>query len=105
MENKTNELNLDDITSYMDELKKARAEQAFNLKLLDEEIKKTEIKLETILQMSGADEVIHGIYRFGYKTTTKTLFNQAEFKKDNPELFEKYKTEKTYKNFDFKING
>ncbi len=99
------EIDLDEITKYMDELKQAKAKFEFDLKQVNAEIEKTEKILESLLEQLKVDEMLHGVYRFGWKTTTKRTFDQKKFKTDNPEVYEQYKTEKQYKNFEFKINN
>ena len=100
-----NEINLDEVVQYMDELKKSKAELSFNLKQVEKEIKRIELILESFLNRLEVNEVVHGIYKFGWKTSTRTIFDQENFKKENPSLYEKFKTEKEYKSFDFKVNG
>ena len=100
-----NEIKIDDIVQYMDDLKKAKAELSFNLKQVEKEIKKNELILESFLNKLDVNEVVHGVYTFGWKYTTRTVFDQERFKKENPKLYEEFKTEKEYKSFDFKVNS
>jgi len=97
------EINLDEMTNYMDELKKAKAKTEFDLKQINAEIEKQEKILEALLEQTGVNEMTHGIYSFGWKITQRKSFDQTKFKSENPDLYEKYKIQKESKSFEFKI--
>lgn len=46
----------------------------------------------------------YGIYSFGLVEKKRTAFDQALFKEQEPEMFNKYYLTKTSEKFDFKIN-
>lgn len=99
------EINLDEITQEMSELKDAKARYKFELDNIEKEIEKKELVLVALMERMGVDEMTHGVYRWGWKNATRTAFDQKLFSTDNPELFEKYKTTKESQRFEFKINS
>lgn len=99
------ELDLDLITSEMDELKDTEARLKFELKNTQKEIEKREIKLQTLLEQAGVDSMDFGIYSFGWTTTTRKAFSQKEFSKVYPDLLEEFKIESKKRSFEFKINS
>jgi predicted phage-related endonuclease len=100
----TIEINLDEITQQMDELKDQKARYKFELDAIEKEIEKNELKLIAVLDKLGAEEVQHGVYSFGWKPIKRTAFDQKLFSSENPDLFEKYKLTKESTKFEFKIN-
>lgn len=97
------EINLEGITQYIDELKQTKAKTEFDLKQINAEIEKQEKVLQSFLEQEGVEEMTFGVYRFGWKITKRNIFDQKNFKNDNPELYEKYISEREYKNFEFKV--
>ena len=97
-------IDLDQLTSEMDDLKDQEARLKFELKNVQEQISKVEIKLQAILDRSGASTMDFGVYSFGWKVFACKRFDQSKFGKEHPQLLEKYKTETTTKRFEFKIN-
>lgn len=97
------EIDLDKITNYMDELKQAKAKCEFDMKQVNAEIEKQEKILQALLNNVGVNEMTHGIYSFGWKITQRKSFDQSKFKTENPDLYEKYKTQKESKSFEFKV--
>ena len=98
------EINLDEITKQMDELKDTKARLKFELDAIEKEIEKNELKLIAVIDKMGVDNMQHGVYSFGWKTTNRTAFDQKKFSSENPDLYEKYKTTKENQKFEFKIN-
>lgn len=101
----TVEIDLDLITSEMDEIKKEEARLKFELKQLEQEKEKRELQLSALLSQLDVKECNHGIYSFGFKISKRKAFDQKLFSTENPELFERYKVEKEKEDFYFKING
>lgn len=98
------EIDLNEITQRMDELKDAKARYSFELKQVEKEIEKEELKLIALLDKVGTNTMDFGCYSFGWKVTTRRAFDQKLFGQENPELLEKYKVEKENRVFEFKIN-
>lgn len=99
------ELDLDLITSEMDELKDMEARLKFELKNTQDKIGKLEVKLQTLLEQTGVDSMDFGIYSFGWVTKTRKAFSQKAFGQVYPDLLEKFKIETESKTFEFKINS
>ena len=98
------EINLDEITKEMDQLKDFRAQLKFDLQNVETKIEALEQILQTILEESDVSDMYYKNYYFGWKETSRKSFDQKLFSEAHPKLFEKFKTEKTIKRFDFKIN-
>lgn len=98
------EINLNEITSKLDELKDAQARCKFELKNVEKEIEKEELKLIALLDKTQCETMDYGVYSFGWKTTTRKVFDQKLFGQENPDLLEKYRIEKENRVFEFKIN-
>ncbi len=99
------EIDLEKITSEMDELKKNQAYYKFELKNIEKEIEKRELQLVALLGQMDVKSMDYGIYSFGYVERQRTAFDQSLFKEENPEIFNKYYLTKTREDFVFKING
>lgn len=98
------EIDLEAITQRMDELKDAKARYTFELKQVEKEIEKEELKLIALLDQTGTDSMDYGCYTFGWKMTVRNAFDQKLFGQDYPDLLAKYKVAKENKVFEFKIN-
>lgn len=98
------EIDLNEITARMDELKDTRAKLKFELNNVEKEIEKEELKLIAVLDKTGTDSMDYGVYSFGWKVTTRKAFDQKLFGAEHPDLLEQYKVEKENKVFEFKIN-
>lgn len=98
------EIDLDAITQRMDELKDAKARYTFELKQVEKEIEKEELKLIALLDQAKVDSMDYGCYSFGWVTATRQAFDQQLFKEQNPDLFQQYYLKKENRNFKFKIN-
>ena len=98
------EINLAETTQHLDELKDTRARLKFELAAVDKEIEKEELKLSTLIEQQGVNQMDFGVYTFGWDYSERRAFDQKAFCKDYPELYEKYKTSKQTKSFSFKIN-
>lgn len=96
---------LQDLLQSMDELKDAEAQLKLQLKNVEKEQSKIEVQLTKILSETDQNYIESGIYSFGWKTTSRTAFDQKLFSSENPDLFEKYKLTKESEKFEFKING
>lgn len=97
-------INLEEITENMYQLKDTEARLKFELKQIEQEIEKNEIKLVAFLEQSGTESCDFNGYYFGWKTTKRKAFDQKLFGEENPDLLEKYKLEKESTKFEFKIN-
>lgn len=98
------ELDLDLITKEMDTLKDDKARLKFELNNVEKEIEKRELQLVALLSQTGVKSMEYGIYSFGLVEKKRTAFDQALFKEQEPEMFDKYYITKTSEKFDFKIN-
>lgn len=101
----TAEINLDEITLRMDELKDTRARLKFELNNIEKEIEKNELKLIALLEQKNINEMVYGVYSFGLKTQERTTFDQSLFKNDHPDLFDEYRLTKQTEKFEFKVIG
>lgn len=101
----TAEINLDEITLRMDELKDTRARLKFELNNVEKEIEKNELKLIALLEQKNINEMVYGVYSFGLKIQERTAFDQSLFKNDHPDLFDEYRLTKKTEKFEFKVIG
>lgn len=99
------EINLKQIVQQMDNLKDLQAKLKFDLKNIEAQIVALEAVLQTILEESNVSEMYFDKYRFGWVESSRRSFDQKLFSEAHPKLFEKFKTEKIIRKFDFKING
>lgn len=97
--------NLNTLLEQMDGLKDMEAKLKLELKNVEKEQSKIELALTKVLSETDQDYIESGIYSFGWKTTSRTAFDQKLFSTENPTLFEKYKVTKEAEKFEFKING
>lgn len=98
------EINLEEITKQMDDLKDLEARLKFDLKNTQKEIEKIELKLQALLENMEVESMDFGIYSFGWVTKTRKAFSQKAFDQVYPDLLEKFKIETESKTFEFKIN-
>ena len=98
------EINLEEITKQMDDLKDLEARLKFDLKNTQKEIEKIELKLQAFLENMEVESMDFGIYSFGWVTKTHKAFSQKAFGQVYPDLLEKFKIETESKTFEFKIN-
>ena len=98
------EINLEEITKQMDDLKDLEARLKFDLKNTQKEIEKTELKLQALLENMEVESMDFGIYTVGWETKTRKAFSQKAFGQVYPDLLEKFKIETESKTFEFKIN-
>lgn len=97
------EIDIEQLTSELDELKDQKARYTFELKQIDKEIEKRECALGLFLKQNRLDNYVHGRFEFYFKEYQRTAFDQKAFQTDYPELYAKYKTPKTSERFEFKI--
>lgn len=103
MKNKI-EIDLDSITQRMDELKDAKARYSFELKQVEKEIEKEELKLIALLDQTGVESMDYGTYTFGWKVSSRTALDQKYLKEHYADVAQKCTFTKESKNFEFKIN-
>ena len=101
----TQNVDLDALTRDMDQLKDSKARLEFELKAIDEQIKKVQLELENILSQMGVEQMEYGIYTFGWRTTESKRFDQKAFGVAHPDLLQQFKLPSTSRRFEFKING
>lgn len=99
----TVEIDLDVITNSLDELKDKRARLSFELKQTEKDIDKYEQVLGLFLKQNKLDNLTYGRFEFGFVERTRKAFDQKLFQEEQPELFEKYKIEKTSEKLEFKL--
>lgn len=98
----------EELNSIIDEMlenKDLQAQHKFELKRLGQQEELLNVKLIGVLKKMNVNEMILPNCKFGMKVATKTAFDQKLFSKENPELFEKYKTTKESEKFEFKIGN
>ena len=98
-------IDLGEITADMDALKQEKARLSFELKNIEKEIEKRELRLIALLEKADVKNMDYGIYTFGFKEYSRTAFDQKAFKEEEPELFQKYYVPKVTERFEFKINS
>lgn len=98
------EIDLDAITQQMDDLKKNEAEYKFLLKQTQDEIEKLNLKLIAVLDQTGVESMDYGCFTFGWKTSTRTAFDQKLFSEQYEDLYNQFKISKENRTFQFKIN-
>lgn len=98
------EIDLDEITAKLDELKKNEAEYKFLLKQAQDEIEKLELKLIAVLDKTGAESMDFGVYSWGWKTTSRTALDQKYLKENYADVYNACYLTKEKRNFEFKIN-
>ena len=97
-------VNLEELTQKMDDLKDLEARLKFDLKNTQEQIEKLELQLQNIIEKAGVDSMDYGVYTFGWEVKKRKAFSQKAFEQVYPDLLEKFKLETETKKFVFKIN-
>ena len=97
-------IDLDAITQRMDELKDAKARYSFELKQIEKEIEKEELKLIALLDQTGVESMDYGTYSFGWKTTVRNSLDQKYLKEHYIDVFNACYMQKENRTFEFKIN-
>lgn len=98
------DVNLEELTLKMDELKDLEARLKFDLKNTQEQIEKVELQLQNVIEKAGVNNMDYGVYTFGWEVKKRKAFSQKAFEQVYPDLFEKFKLETETKKFVFKIN-
>ena len=98
-------IDLDQITKELDELKDQQARLNFELKAVEKEIKKREMQLEALINQQGVNEMQYGCYSWGYVTKCRNSLDQKMLKENFEDIYNQcyHSTEST--KFEFKING
>lgn len=96
---------LNSIIDEMMSIKDLEAQHKFELKRLEQQEELLNVKLIGILKKMNVNEMILPNCKFGLKVSQRTAFDYKLFSKENPELFEKYKTTKENEKFEFKIGS
>lgn len=99
------EIDLDTITKELDQIKDDMARYKFELGKLEKEKEKRVIQLTALLGQMDVKSMDYGAYTFGWKEYKRTAFDQQLFKREQPELFQKYYIPKVTERFEFKIKG
>ena len=97
-------VNLEELTLKMDELKDLEARLKFDLKNTQEQIEKVELQLQNVIEKAGVNNMDYGVYTFGWEVKKRKAFSQKAFGQVYPDLLEKFKLETETKSFVFKIN-
>ena len=98
------DVNLEELTLKMDELKDLEARLKFDLKNTQEQIEKVELQLQNVIEKAGVNNMDYGVYTFGWEVKKRKAFSQKAFEQVYPDLLEKFKLETETKKFVFKIN-
>lgn len=98
------EINLEEVTEKVAELKDIIARCKFEQGQAEKELERQELKLIAFLEQSGTESCDFNGYYFGWKTTKRKAFDQKLFGQEHPDLLEKFKLEKESTKFEFKIN-
>lgn len=97
-------VNLDELTKRMDELKDYKAKLDLEMKQTEKEIEKIELELANVLDKANVQSMDFGVYSFGWVEKSRRAFSQKAFGQVYPDLLEKFKIETTTKKLEFKIN-
>ena len=92
------------LTQTLDQLYQDRARLKFELKNIEQEISKNELRLQAIMQELNVTEMTYNVYSFGWQTKTANRLNQALFKEKYPEQYKECCQPQTSASFVFKIN-
>ncbi len=98
-------IDLEKITSELDQIKQDIARYKFELNNLEKEKTKRETQLIALLGQMDVKSMDYSGYTFGFKEYKRTAFDQQKFKSENPEMFEKYYIPKVTERFEFKLRG
>lgn len=102
MEEKTTDKEkIEFLVAFMDELTTKQLDLKRQLKLVEDEIKKTEYEMQTILEKEKKEIITCGYWSFGWNVKQRTAFDQSLFKEKHPELYEQFKTTKEIRSFCF----
>ena len=96
---------LNDTIDQMLEIKDLIAQHKFELKRLEQQEELLNVKFIAYLKKAGVDEMQMPNCSFGFKTTSRTAFDQKLFSTENPELFNRYRITKEKQAFEFKVGG
>ena len=89
------------LVALMDELTTKQLDLKRQLKLVEDEIKKTEFQMQEVLEQENKEIITCGYWSFGWDIRQRTAFDQSLFKEKHPELYEQFKTTKEIKKFCF----
>lgn len=98
MENATQ---IQEITDLLNTLYTHQLELKGQLKQIEKQIEEAQFIADEILKQENKEQITCGYWTFGYETRIRNAFDQSLFKEENPELYEKYKTEKQIRTFKF----
>ena len=96
---------LNETIDEMLEVKDLIAQYKFELKRLEQQEEFLNVKLIAYLKKAGVDEMQMPNCSFGFKTTSRTAFDQKLFSTENPDLFNRYRITKEKQSFEFKVGG
>ena len=97
------EIDLEVLTSKLDELKDQEARLKHDLKETEKHIEKLELQLQAVLTANQVEYMQFGTYSFGWKTSQRNSFNQKLFSAEHPDLYDLFKTTTEIKKFEFKV--
>ena len=97
-------IDLDLITTQLDELYDQQARLKFELKNVEKEIDKREFKLKALLDDLQVNEMMHNSYSFGWTEKTINRLNQSMLKEKYPQQYEECYLPSVSKVFKFNIN-
>lgn len=96
-------IDLDLIIDEIDAIKKDIKRYQFEIKQLEPELEKRQAKLVSFLGQLDVKEMQHKNYVFGFKTSSRTAFDQKLFAEEHKDLYEKYKITKEKEDFYCKL--
>ena len=96
---------LNETIDQMLEIKDLIAQHKFELKRLEQQEELLNVKFIAYLKKAGVNEMQMHNCSFGYKTTSRTAFDQKLFSTENPDLFNRYRVTKEKQSFEFKVGG
>lgn len=98
------EIDLDIVTSTIDELKKERARLEFDLKEVKKELEKYELQLQALLNQMNVRSMQYGVYSFGWEQTSRTALDQKLLKERYEDAYNDCYVTKTSEKFNFRVN-
>lgn len=98
--------NIDDeecsgLVDLMDALTTKQNQLKRELKEIEKQIEQAQFHMVKKLEDEKLDNITCGFWTFGWSYKNRVAFDQSAFKKEHPDMYEKFKTTKEIKTFNF----
>lgn len=97
------DVDLTAITDEYDALNQEIKQKEFEINQYKKRQERLQLMMMAVLNQADVEEMEFNGYKFGLKTVTRKALDQKLLASEQPDIFEKYKVEKTSERFDFKI--